>query len=180
LITRRRWLQIGAALSVLGVVFGVVLSALFAHRYGGNTIVIREWLVVLSCAIAVPSMLGAGCIAKAADGWPARLLFAGAAATWLAHAVLIGALIDQPIATGSGWVTLLTAAVCLPSILRALALCTWRSARLFGVVDLAIAIVFWAQTPVEVIARAHVAQMAWWAVIPCVLALIIVGVKRDA
>lgn len=180
MIARQRWRQVGAALSVLGVVFGVALGAMFAHRYGGNTIVIRGWLVVLSCAVAVPSMLGAGCLAKAAGGSPARLLFAGAGVVWFAHAVLIGALMEQPLEAGSAWVTLLTAAVGLPSVLRALALCTWRSTRLFGVVDLAIAVVFWAQTPVEVIARAHVAQMAWWAVIPGALALIIVGVKRDA
>lgn len=179
MITPRRWLRIGAALSVTGVVFGVVLSAEFPHRYGGGTVVIRGWLVVLSAAIAVPSLLGAACMAKAAPWRPIQALFAGAGLCWLAHTVLIGALIDQPLPAGSAWVTGLTILVCLPSLLRALALWTSHYGRLFATIDIAIVIVFWVQTPVEVIARAHVAQASVWACIPAVLALIAVAASSD-
>ena len=179
-MTNRRWLRIGVVLSVVGIAIGVALTQFFPHRYGGGTIRIRTWLVVLSSAIAVPSMLGAACIAKAAKAWPARALFGAAALAWCAQTAVMWALVGQPLDATGAWVTLLTVLVCLPSLLRALALFTSHSGRMFAVIDLIIVIVFWTQTPVEVMARAHVAQIAWWAVIPGVLALATLASNSDA
>ena len=179
-MTHRRWTRPGVILSLAGLAVGVAITQAFPHQYGGGTVRLRGWLVVLSCAMAAPSMLGAGCLARGASGRSSRLLFSAAAAAWLAHAVVIGALIDRPLAAAGGWVTLLTVLVCAPSALRALALCRSRRVWPLGVVDLGVAVFAWAQIPVEVIARSHVGQATWWMMIPCALALAVMGVDRDA
>lgn len=179
-MTKRRWLRLGAILSVLGVVIGVLLSAEVQHRYSGATIMIRMWLVVLSAAIAVPSMVGAACMAKAAPWWPIQALFAGAALCWLAQPISMLMLVGQPLDPAGGWVAWLTALVGLPWLLRALAMFTSRYGRLLSIPDAVLAYTALSAMNVEVIARAHPAQGVWWMVLPCVLSLIAMGMFSDA
>lgn len=175
----RRWLVLGAGLSLLGLAMGLLVADQFPHGYSGATIRVRGWLVMLSAAVAVPSALGMLCFAKAAPWPPLKAIFALAGLLWLAHLGLLAWLRDVPIEPTGGWATMLWLLVFLPALLRTVGVATSRYGRVFGLFDVVLIIIVWAETPIEVLARAHPGQGTWWMVLPCAAGLALMGLFSD-
>lgn len=211
--TRTRALLWGWLFLFLGVLIGAAPARHLAAGYGGGLVELREWIVVsnaifLAWHAGVLAALVYGAGPDPSDAPRGRWLRTGARASFAVALALVIAFAIAPFALGMGpfargsWpLHLFTALVHLPNALRSLGwallvlamadaapsprarLAGGALAALVGI-DLALVVVHWAQTPVEVVAELHpyVTDLPWltpW-VAASVAFLVILGARARA